>query len=414
MNGGRETHSHKHAPIANIRSLKPTYSNKELLDVRIEKIVPRGLGLAFAESLTVFVPLAAVGDKLRVRIEEIKGKTAFAEIEEVLEPSPHRLEPPCEYFGRCGGCDFQQMNYATQLAAKIDMLKDCLHRIAKIEYPREIEIIPSPAEFGYRSRAMWHLDTRNRQIGYYRRNSRDLVDIEKCLVLGPELQETLERLREGLEWNTFFDKKAQIEAVIGDGGEVSMYSAEFPDPASEITFSAYGENYLFSARSFFQGNRALIEKLIDLAVRDAAGETALDLYCGAGLFTLPLARRFKNVIGVEENEEAVGFANRNAENAKLENVDFYAASVRDYFASGEAAKADFVLLDPPRAGTEKETIQNLIKLGPKQVSYVACEPSVLARDLRRFVESGYEIKSLTALDMFPQTHHVETVVRLAK
>ena len=132
------------------------YKPGDVLDVRIEKIVPRGFGLAFAEGLTLFVSLAAVGDVLSVRIRELKGKTAFAEIESVIEPSPERIDPPCEYFGVCGGCDFQQMNYRAQLAAKVGIIRDNLRRIGKIEYENEIPIIASPEQFGYRLRAQWH------------------------------------------------------------------------------------------------------------------------------------------------------------------------------------------------------------------------------------------------------------------
>jgi 23S rRNA (uracil1939-C5)-methyltransferase len=394
--------------------LSNTYKNGDLLELKIEKIVPRGLGLAFAEGLTVFVPLAAAGDKLRVRIEQIKGKTAFAEIEEVIEPSADRVAPACEYFGVCGGCDFMHLKYGAQLAAKVAMVRDCLERIGKIEFAEEIAIIPSPEEFGYRLRAQWHADAGKGSIGYYRRNSRDLVDIENCMVLDPALQARLKHFRSDLDGVANAAKTAKIDVAAGDDGQVSVFSDGLNEPAEEIAFSAAGERYVFSARSFFQGNRFLINKLIETAVGDASGGTALDLYSGVGLFTLALARRFKIVIGVEENEEAVEFADRNAMAARLGNIDFYAASVRDYLASGEAAAADLVLLDPPRFGTEKETMMNLIRLEPKRVSYVACEPSILARDLKRFVENGYRIKSITALDLFPQTHHVETVVHLVR
>jgi len=381
--------------------------------VQIEKIVPRGYGLAFTEGLTVFVSLAVAGDKLRVRLGEVKGKTAFAEIVEILERSEHRVNPPCEYFGTCGGCDFQQMTYAAQLAAKVGIIRDCLHRIAKIEYEGEIAIIPSPDEFGYRLRAQWHADTVQKRIGYYRRNSRDLIDIQKCIVLVPELNDELDAMRRELPWHTFVADKFQIDAAVGTNGSVSIHSDDFAEPPERIGITAVGEKFRFTAKSFFQGNRSMVDKLVETAIGDAKGETALDLYCGVGLFTLPLARRFEKVVGVEESEESIEFANKNAEKAGLSNIDFYPASVRDYLASDEAAKADFVLLDPPRAGTEKDTIMNLIGLKPKHISYVACEPSVLARDLKRFVESGYKIESITALDMFPQTHHVETVVHLA-
>ena len=392
--------------------MEQRYSIGDLLEVRIEKIVPRGLGLAFAEELTIFVPLAVAGDVLSVRIAQLKGKTAFAEIESVIVPSPHRITPPCEYFGACGGCDFQQMNYPAQLAAKVGIIRDNLHRIGKIEYESEIPIIPSPAEFGYRLRAQWHANTAAKRIGYYRRNSRDLVDIERCMILNPELQGKLTDLRGSLPWEAFSSDKTQIDAATGDNGEASVYSTELADREREIEFTAFGEKFRFSARSFFQGNKFLIDKLIEIALGDVSGANALDLYCGVGLFTLPLARRFSNVIGIEENGEAVRFARKSAENAGLTNLEFRGENVRRYLSNLIESDLDFVLLDPPRFGTEKEMMASLIRLRPRHVSYVSCDPSVLARDLRRFVENGHEILSITALDMFPQTHHVETVVHL--
>ena len=388
------------------------FSIGDRLQLRIERIVPRGLGIAFAEGTTFFVALAAPGDVVEARITEVKVKTAFAEIDAVIEPGPDRIEPPCPYFGACGGCDFQQLNYEAQLAAKFAMIRDGLHRIGKIEWEREIPIIPSPEQFGYRLRAQWHANTNTKQIGYFRRDSRDLVDIEYCMVLQPELQTQLTELRENAEWGMFANEKVQIDAATGTNGKVSVYSAEVSDDAKEIEIEAANETYRFTARSFFQGNEYLLDKLIEIAIGAASGKNALDLYCGVGFFTLLLARRFEHVIGVEENAEAVDLANRNAENAGLSNVEFRAESVRRYLSNVVESNLDLVLLDPPRAGTEKDTIMNLIRLRPKQISYVACEPSVLARDLKRFVENGFAITSITALDMFPQTHHVETVVQL--
>lgn len=383
------------------------------MELRIEKIVPRGFGLAFAEGATVFVPLAAVGDLVRARIDRIKGNAVFAEIVEVLESSPERIDPPCPYFGVCGGCDLMQIKYSAQLEAKVAIIRDCLYRIAKIDFPGEIPIISSPQQFGYRLRAQWHANPKTGELGYFRRNSQDLVDVKECMVLVPELQAELEDRRRSLKPDNA-DKRIKIDAASGDNGDDSVYSADLIEPAREITFTAAGERLVFSARSFFQGNRYLIDKLVEAAIGNASGETALDLYCGVGLFTLPLARQFGTVIGVEDNEEAVNFANTNAERAGLRNIDFYIASVRDYLASGEAPKPDFVLLDPPRFGTERDTIMNLIALSPARVAYVACEPSILARDLKRFVENGYAIESIIALDLFPQTHHVETVAHLVR
>ena len=186
------------------------------------------------------------------------------------------------------------------------------------------------------------------------------------------------------------------------------------EPTEEISFTVGGERYFYDADTFFQSNPFLIESLIDAALKDAGGKTAVDLYSGVGLFTVPLARRFERVFGVEGNPKAVKFAAKNVENARLENVELFAENVGDWLAQSEFERIDFVLLDPPRAGTERETIKNLLRLKPKQIAYVSCEPSTLARDLRALTESVYRIESIVAVDLFPQTHHVETVVRLSR
>ena len=388
-------------------------SSYSLLEVVIEKIVPNGFGLAFAENLTVFVPLAAKGDRLRVRVNQLKGKTAFAEIVEIIEPSPDRTAPRCPYFGRCGGCDFQQLNYAAQLAAKVGIIQDCLTRIGRINYEREIPIIGSPRDYEYRSRAQWHLNTRKKKFGYFQRKSHDIIDVEICPILKPELQEVLTELRETIAWESFWSEMVEIESATASG-DVSVYSAEIIEPTEEVAFTANGETYLHDATSFFQGNPFLIEALIETALGDAAGATAIDLYCGVGFFTLPLARKFQTVFGVEGYDKAIDYAEKNIENARLSNVKFFRETVSDWLTENTVnlKKSDFLLLDPPRSGTEKETVEAIINLQPKQISYVSCEPSTLARDLKIFCENYYSIESIVALDLFPQTHHVETVVRL--
>jgi tRNA/tmRNA/rRNA uracil-C5-methylase (TrmA/RlmC/RlmD family) len=390
-----------------------SYKTGDELEIKIERIVPRGLGIGFGKKLTVFVPLAVAGDVVRVSLNQVKGKIAFADIVEVLSPSPARIAPPCPYFGACGGCDFQQMSYQTQLEAKAGIVRDSLHRIGKIDYDKEIEIIGSPRPFEYRSRAQWHIDTVAKRIGYFKRGSHEVIDVGHCPILVPELENTLRELRDTIEWDSFWDEGLAIEAAGGDGGKVSVYGSELIEPTDEISFTAAGEKYFYSARSFFQGNQFLVEKLIETAVGDAQGEKALDLYCGVGLFTLPLARRFREVVGVEGNEEALVFAEKNAAHAGLENISYVREGVDKFVAEGRAGGFGLVLLDPPRAGAGMETIQRLARIKPKNISYVSCDPSILARDLRIFLDAGYEITSLTALDLFPQTHHVETVARLA-
>jgi len=390
------------------------YSPGDLLDVRIEKIVPGGHGMAFADGLTIFVDLAVLGDRVWARLREVKGKIAFADIDSVIEASPSRIEPPCPYVGNCGGCNFQQMSYEAQVEAKVGIIRDCLHRIGKLDYDREIPVISSPAEFGYRLRAQWHVDGARREIGYYRRDSRDLIAIEHCPILSPELDATLQQVRDDIDWASFWPDKGAIDAACGDESRVSVYSGSLGYEGEPVELSVAGEKYTFAATVFFQGNRFLIDALVNAAVGDIAGKTAFDLYCGVGLFTLPLARQFQKVIAVEEFGPAVDFARKNVANSGHQNVEIIEKSVGRYLADQRKLNIDFALVDPPRSGTEKKTVLDLIRLRPRHVAYVSCDPSVLARDLRRFLDDGYQIDSITAIDLFPQTHHVETIVRLTE
>lgn len=390
------------------------YKTGDVIDVKVEKIVPRGFGLAFAENLTVLVPLAVPGDNLRVRLREIKKRLAFAGIVEVTRAGPTRIAPPCEYFGTCGGCDFQQMSYESQLQAKVGLVRDCLQRIGKIEYEAEIPIIPSPNEFAYRSRARWHLDRDKKTIGYFRRDSHEVIDIHNCPILTPGLQSTLEYVRESMNWDGIWNDQAQMEAATGDEGRVSIYSEDMAEPTSELSFTVNGDTYAFSAGTFFQANKFLISELIEAAVGGATGNAAFDLYCGVGLFTVPMARRFEKIVAVEENPAAVDFAQKNIDKIRAANVKLVNKSVIAFLSENQKKRLDFILIDPPRSGTEKQTISAIAALKPAEISYVSCEPSILARDLRILLDAGYRIERITALDLFPQTHHVETVVRLSQ
>ena len=378
----------------------------------MERILPGGMGLAHAGGKTVFVSLAAPGDRVRVAVERRQGDVLFASIVEIITPSPVRVEPPCPYFGRCGGCDFQQLTYDAQLAAKAEMIRDCLHRIARLENVPEFVVTGSPNNWRYRMRATWQIDQDERTIGYYERGSRRVCDVVDCAVLKPELQEKLEEVR-GTEWNLFPPELKHLDVVAGENG-VSFAPAFAEFETKELALTVRGEVYSYNAESFFQINPSLLEQLIDFALRDASGETVLDLYCGVGLFTLPLARGFKNVIGVEANPAAARFARRNLQRAGLTNARVITATVTDWFRSSKPGSVDFVLLDPPRAGAESAVIKGILDAGPREISYVSCDPATLARDLRKLLTGGYAIASIAAFDLFPQTHHVETVVRFRK
>lgn len=379
--------------------------------VDVERLLPGGLGLAHEAGKTIFVSLAAPGDRVRITIDREQGNVSFASIREIVTPSPLRIEPPCPYFGRCGGCDFQQLTYEAQLISKAEIIRDCLRRIAGLKSLPDFDVQPSK-EWRYRSRAVWQLDRNEETIGYYERGSRNVCDVVDCAVLAPELQHTLERIRR-TPWQSIPPDLKHLQALTGDNDvSVSPEFAEFR--TVELALNVGEEVYTFNAEAFFQINQELLGPLMSFALRDAQGQSALDLYCGVGLFTLPLARSFKQVFGVESNSVATRFARRNVQRAGLENARIITATVSEWITTATVAdgRCNFVLLDPPRAGAESAVIKGILKLEPSQISYVSCDPATLARDLKKLLAGGYEIDSLTAFDMFPQTHHVETVVRL--
>ena len=384
------------------------------LEVEVERLLPGGLGLAHAEGQSILVSLAAPGDRLRVKVNERKGKVAFASIVEIIRPSPARVEPPCPYFGRCGGCNFQQLSYEAQLHAKSEAIKDCLRRITRIEQPPEIAVMPSPEEWRYRARATWQFDPTNHRFGYYERGTHNVCDIAECAVLVPELETVLEELRNELPPQTP-GRVRQIDATAGDD-TVAVVPPIGRFTSGVVKRRVGSETYEFSADSFFQTNYQLLSQLVDAAVDDVRGTTAVDLYSGVGLFTLPLARRFSNVLAVELSRTASEYAKVNLRNAGLVNVSVINQKVKDWVrqAANRISNVDFVLLDPPRTGAEHKTIQGILNLNPQHISYVSCDPATLARDLKWLLDGGYRIDSILGFDMFPQTHHVETVVHLVR
>jgi 23S rRNA (uracil1939-C5)-methyltransferase len=410
------------------------------MEVSIERILPGGFGLAHADGRTIMVALAAPGDRVRVQVDRVKGSVSFASIVEMVAPSPQRIEPPCPYFGRCGGCDFQQLNYQAQLDAKAEIIRDCLRRLGRVENIPDFQITPAADAWHYRSRAQWQYDAVRQKLGYFESGSRNVCDVAECAVLVPRLQNTLDSLRAKMTSGSLPEVR-DFRAVVGDESvsvsppvqgssptvrEDADFSVE-SENVRDITRTIHGETYRLNAESFFQANDVLLPNLIDSAIGDASGATALELYCGVGLFTLPLARRFSHLIGVEGDTAAAKFARDSLAGAGLTNAEVSTRDVGVWLddvkrhdlsrlseKSAEALQGqiDFVLLDPPRVGAESRVIAGVLGLKPQRISYVSCDPATLARDLKKLIAGGYKLAAIAAFDMFPQTHHVETVVRL--
>ncbi|CDM65326.1 class I SAM-dependent RNA methyltransferase [Pyrinomonas methylaliphatogenes] len=391
------------------------------LEAKIEKIVPGGWGLAHVPDGTLLVTLAAPDDVALVKVERATSRVSFASVAQIIDPSPVRVAARCPFFGTCGGCDFQQLRYDAQLAAKVEIVRDCLRRIAHIEAD-ELQIVASPVEWRYRTRAEWQVDREDRQVGYFKCGSHSVVEIGECPVLVPPLEEALLALRAAIKESAKAPAIRSVSVAAGDDGSISFAPRavgqllpRYGQQPREISRTIAGNQYRFDAECFFQVNAHILDLLIEEAVGEARGRTALDLYCGVGLFTLPLAKRFERVIAVEENRAACRYLSRNAEEAGAKNVEVRRSSVLAWLRSGPMiGPVDFALLDPPRVGLESETIKRMLSLAASHLVYVGCDPATMARDVRKFILGGYRLHRVRLFDMFPQTHHVETVVHLVR
>jgi 23S rRNA (uracil1939-C5)-methyltransferase len=388
----------------------------DTVEITTERLTYGGDAIARLNGLAIFVPFAAPDEKLLVRITERKSRFARATIEQIVQPSPSRREPPCKYFGDCGGCQLQHIDYSTQLESKVRFVHDAINRIAQISWPHKIEI-RSAKEFGYRGRAQLKIDTRTKKIGFNRAGSIDVCDVGSCPVLVPELEQALHSLRSTLENQTEGNdpRRSQIEIAAGDD-RVAFEPAIAGLTGGPIRRTVRQILYSFGPSTFFQGNTELLEALIEEAVGEQSGKLAVDLYAGVGLFTIPLARSFDRVIGVEGNDVASRFAAQNIAENRTINVEFHTSSVESWLKNAIGHKLvspDLLLLDPPRAGAS-EALPHLISLQPKRIVYVSCDPATLARDLKSLTAGGYELTRVTAIDLFPQTYHVETIVALER
>ncbi len=389
----------------------------------IERIVPGGFGLGFGGGRTLFVSRAAPGDRLRVRIDREHGRVAHASIVDILDPGPDRVPEAHPLLSRCGA-DFQHLRYDAQLAAKSGMIADSLRRIGGIDLPDPVQVAPSPVVWEYRSRAEWRHDPNQPALGYFESGTRRVVDLPEDPFVVPALTERYQQLREKLNAGRLPEWATELRAAAGEDGISFAPPLELPQPLP-VHATVAGERYEYDADCFFQANPFVLDALIAEALRYApevgappspASRLAIDLYCGVGLFTVPLARRFSQVIGVEGQPRAAEFAARNVAAAGLTHARIRTDSVERWLegAYRSHGRTPFVLLDPPRTGLPAHGLRVLPRLRASRVTYVACDPSTLARDLKGLLASGYELASVTGFDMFPQTHHVEIVAHLQR
>ncbi len=389
----------------------------------IEKLVYGGQGLARIEGRVALAPFVLPGERARLRMEAERRGVTEARLLEVLEPAEGRVEPPCPFFLRCGGCHYQHAQYELQIALKREILREVLARIGKIEAPGEIRVV-SGEPWGYRNRTQFHLA--GGEIGFFGFGSHHLVPVDRCPISSSRINEALTALR-GMKGERrfpgfiksieLFTNESEVQVNVLESGRpvargfFDWCAEQVPGYAADaIEYAAGGVEYRVHHRSFFQVNRFLTEPLVEAATEGAEGGSAVDLYSGVGLFAIPLARRFQSVTAVETSPSAVRDLEFNAQRAGV------AVEVRrepaEAFLGACEKRLDFVLADPPRAGLGKAAVRELLRLKPPLLTIVACDPATLARDLAALLAGGYAIEQLTLIDLFPQTFHIETVARL--
>lgn len=390
-------------------------------EATIEKLVYGGDGLARVEGRVALAPYVLPGEHVRLEARQQKPKLVRAIPKEIVTPSPARVTPPCPYFGRCGGCHYQHAEYAAQLEAKRVILAEEFWRQAKIRLEGEIATI-SGEPWGYRNRVQLHIA--DGKLGYREAASHKLCAIDRCPIASPKVNETIAALNSMLrdrKWPRFI---RAIE-IFTDEQQVQLNVLETERPVARHFFEwcaetipglvpgplDYQDQFRVSGNSFFQVNRFLLDALVDAALAGYEGHSAIELYAGVGLFTLPLARRFHEVTAVESGAGAVRDLRFNAERAQLSNIVAEQRSAEKFLQTVDRPPA-FVLLDPPRAGLGPEITAQLIRLRPAALAIVACDPVTLARDLAALTAGGFRLDRVTLIDLFPQTYHLETIVRL--
>ena len=387
----------------------------------IEKLVYGGEGLSRGPEGVVLIPYTLAGETIVADVGAQEKGVLRGQLVRVEAPSADRVEPRCPYFTVCGGCHYQHAAYAAQLDAKRAILEETLLRFAKLTAPGPIDVI-SAGPWQYRNRVQLHFeDTR---MGYRAAGSRRVVGIDHCPISSPKLNESIGKLAAMVKsprWPRFLrtlelftnEESVQLNVVETERPVAKRF---FEWCADEIRPLVMGPldyaGFQVSKGSFFQVNRFLIDRLVEEVVGRESGATALDLYAGVGLFTLPLARRFQRVIAVESGSVAVRDLEANA--GRIEQTVEAAQSAVDQFLETFAEPCDLVVADPPRAGLGKLAVKRLVALAPQRIVIVACDPATMARDLVPLLGAGYAIERLVVIDLFPHTYHIETVAKLKK
>ncbi len=436
--------------------------------LRIEKAVYGGAGLGHVgtddpsvevalQGKTIFVPHTLPGELVECEVVEDKRSFANARLTKVLEPVTQRVVPGCEYFSRCGGCQYQHANYESQLAIKRDILAETLSRAGMAIEASAIDTLHGEP-WQYRNRVRLHIRFGDCALCYRETSSHRDVVVDHCPIASPLLQQAIKAFPEAAQscgidagifdeaefftndaedtlllslWTTrgsdatralpILCEALQEQLPLLSGGVLfqsesqkgqGRQQASWGNP--ELTYTVGQHRYRVNAASFFQGNRFLVPQLVERVTAGRKGQTAWDLFAGAGLFSVPLSHSYESVTAVEQAASSVRDLRHNLQGKQhrilaSSTLDFLKAQMKT------ATKApDLVVVDPPRAGLGKDVATLLSQIGPAAITYISCDPATLARDVQQLLHSGYQLRKTTLVDLFPQTYHLETIAELTR
>ena len=416
----------------------------KVIELSIEKLLYQGSALSHYGSMACFINDVIPGETVCARIVELKKQYFIASHIEILKPSPYRINPQCPLVPECGGCQLQHIEYSHQLYWKAAIIKECLERIGGIENPPVLLPLPSSSFFHYRCRATVKIVTgQNPLIGFYRRGTHQIIPVKECPLLAPQLNHALaccwlvaeEQPRlfsEASDLNILYSctshqvliaaRKGYIviaQTVLEPGERLSSasFSKQHPAFPTILYEDIMGLTFRRTSSTFYQINLQQNIAMINLVLNYLAPvrkQPILDLYCGSGNFSLFLVQEGSAVVGIDANSHAIAEALHNSRINGLHGCSFLCGKVEQHLQQIAVHAFPAVLLNPSRQGCSTEVLAHVARINPHLVVYVSCNPTTLARDLQRLMQYGYCIAAIQPVDMFPQTYHIETVVKLVK